>query len=253
LREETEMSISKLISSALLAATTLLGGARAETITPVVVELFTSQGCYSCPAAEKYLGQLKRARGDQVIALEFHVDYWNDLVWGSAGNWEDVHSKPEYTERQRRYSAVRLEGRRGVYTPQMVIGGRYAAVGSSARTVENYIDQLRRDPAPVSVSAVFEASNLHVEIDGQVPEGAAVWLAKYDLKHTTEVTGGENHGKTLDNYNVVTELRRIGGWQNGHVKLKVPGVVLGENQGCAVFVQREGLGRILGAAKCPRA
>jgi hypothetical protein len=245
------MSIGKLLFST-LAATVLLGGARAESLKPVVVELFTSQGCYSCPAAEKYLGQLKRARGDEVIALEFHVDYWNDLVWGSAGNWDDVHSKPEYTERQRLYSAARLQGRQGVYTPQMVIGGQYAAVGSSARTVENYIAQLQREPAPLTVRATLETSNLHVEIDGQVPEGAAVWLANYDLKHTTEVTGGENNGKTLANYNVVTELRKIGAWQNGHVKLTVPGVVLGENQGCAVFVQSERLGRVLGAARCPR-
>ncbi|MDH3715865.1 MAG: DUF1223 domain-containing protein [Gammaproteobacteria bacterium] len=245
------MSISKFIFIASLAVTTLLGGARAESIKPVVVELFTSQGCYSCPAAEKFLGQLKRARGDAVIALEFHVDYWNDLVWGSAGNWEDVHSKPEYTERQRRYSAVRLQGRRGVYTPQMVIGGRYAAVGSSARTVENYIDQLQREPAPLTVRIVFQENSLQVEIDGQVQEGAAVWLANYDLKHTTEVTGGENHGKTLDNYNVVTDLRKIGTWQNGRVQLTVPGVVLDDNQGCAVFVQEERLGQILGAEKCP--
>ena len=248
------MSISRLVTSAaLLAVLILLGQARADSPQPVVVELFTSQGCYSCPAAEKYLGKLKRARGDQIIALEFHVDYWNDLVWGSAGNWEDVHSKPEYTARQRRYSAVRLQGRGGVYTPQMVVGGRYAAVGTSGRAIEKHIDQLQRESAPLTVRASFEDRNLQIAIEGEVPDGAFVWLASYDLKHTTEVTAGENNGKTLDNYNVVTALRKIGAWQNEQVNLTVPGVVLGENQGCAVFVQNERLGQILGAAKCPDA
>ena len=247
------MCIRKLLSSASLAAIALLGSARAESPKPVVVELFTSQGCYSCPAAEQYLGKLKRSRGDAVIALEFHVDYWNDLVWGSAGNWEDVHSKPEYTLRQRRYAGVRLQGRSGVYTPQMVVGGQYAAVGSSRRNVEKHIEQVQRDPAPLTVRTALRDGNLRVEIDGTAPEGAAVWLARYDLKHTTEVTAGENHGKTLDNHNVVTALRKVGTWHNGRIELTVPGVVLGENQGCAVFVQNENLGRILGAAKCPRA
>ena len=247
------MCMQKLLASVSLAAMAMVGAARAESPKPVVVELFTSQGCYSCPAAEKYLGKLKRSRGDEVIALEFHVDYWNDLVWGSAGNWEDVHSKPEYTLRQRRYASVRLGRRQAVYTPQMVIGGRYAAVGSSRRDVEKRIDQLQSEPAPLTVSTALENQNLRVEIDGDAPDEAAVWLASYDLEHTTEVTGGENHGKTLTNHNVVTALRKIGEWRRGRLELTVPGVTLGENQGCAVFVQTEGLGQILGAAKCPRA
>lgn len=247
------MPISRFFSIAVLALAAA-GGARAEPGQPVVVELFTSQGCYSCPAAEKYLGELIRARGDALIALEFHVDYWNDLVWGLAGNWEDVHSKPEYTRRQRRYAATRLEGRGGVYTPQMVIGGRYAAVGSSQREVERRIEQLRREPAPLTVQTALQSGDtLQIRISGEADDGAAVWLARYDLKHTTEVTGGENNGKTLDNFHVVTALRKVGTWRGPGVALDVPGVALGENQACAVFVQDERLGRILGAGKCPGA
>lgn len=245
------MSTGKLILSISLALAAL-GSAHAGQPQPVVVELFTSQGCYSCPAADKYLGQLKRVRGEEVIALEFHVDYWNDLIWGSAGNWQDVHSKPEYTLRQRRYASTRLQGRGGVYTPQMVIGGRYAAVGSAGSTIEKRIGQVQREPTPLTVNARLEAQNLLVEIAGEAPDGAAVWLARYDLHHTTEVTGGENHGKELENHNVVTDLRQIGTWQSGGVKLTVPGVALGDNQGCAVFVQKQDLGRILGAGRCPR-
>ena len=80
---------------------------------PVVVELFTSQGCYSCPPAEAYLGEL--SKNPNIVALEFHVDYWDDLVYGAAGKWKDVFSKPEFTTRQRIYAGNLPDGQ--VYTP----------------------------------------------------------------------------------------------------------------------------------------
>ena len=93
----------------------------------VVVELFTSQGCYSCPPAEKFLGDL--AEQETVIALDFHVDYWDNLVHGADGKWKDPFSRPAYTQRQRVYNQ-RIRGTGNVYTPQMVIDGRLEAVGS---------------------------------------------------------------------------------------------------------------------------
>ena len=87
---------------------------------PTVVELFTSQGCYSCPPAEAFLGEL--AKRSDVVALEFHVDYWDDLVYGSAGQWKDPFSDPAYTRRQQVYARGIPGGR--VYTPQIVVDGR---------------------------------------------------------------------------------------------------------------------------------
>ncbi len=216
---------------------------------PVLVELFTSQSCYSCPPAEAYLGELIRER-PEVLALEFHVDYWNDLVYGAAGNWRDVHSRAEYTARQRAYNRARLRGRAGVYTPQMVIGGKYVAVGSRRNDVERGIRKLQQEPAPLRLAAAMRGGALAVEVDGQARAGAGVWLALFDRQHTTRVAAGENHGKSLTNYHVVTELRRIGEWGGQAQSISVPGVQRGANQGCAVFVQGDALGAILGAAAC---
>ena len=105
--------------------------------TPAVIELFTSQGCYSCPPAEALLGDLIEANDpDNLVALEFHVDYWDSLVYGSHGSHKDPFSSADNTLRQRLYNHDGdLRGQRGVYTPQMVVNGRYAAVGSKRRTV----------------------------------------------------------------------------------------------------------------------
>ncbi len=227
----------------------MAGVAAAGEARPVVVELFTSQGCYSCPPADELLGELIRERAD-VVALEFHVDYWNDLVWGSAGNWEDPFSSAEYTARQRAYAAAALKGRRGVYTPQMVIGGVFAAVGSHAGTVRRGIRHLQREAAPLTVDARRDGEALEITVAGNARAGASVWLARYDLEHTTEVRAGENNGKTMTNFNVVRSLQEVGAWRNEPLRLRVDNLALADNQGCAVFVQHRRLGEILGAGTC---
>ncbi len=97
-----------------------------------VIELFTSQSCYSCPPAEAYLGELSEE--ENILALEYHVDYWDRLNYGCYGRWKDVFSTPEMTERQRQYN-VKIRNTGNVYTPQMVIDGRTEAVGSRRREV----------------------------------------------------------------------------------------------------------------------
>ena len=220
---------------------------------PVVVELFTSQSCYSCPPAEAILAEL--ARRDGIVALEHHVDYWDSLVYGSAGRWKDVFSRPEATERQRAYNAV-VEGRGHSYTPQMVIDGRYEVVGSRDREVRRAIDGARRSDEPrLAVAAgVAGGKDLRVAVSGiAVPaNGGAVgiWLVRYLREHTTEVTRGENHGKTLSGRNVVLDMRRIGEWRGGDVVIDVAGAKPDDEQGCAVLVQSDTPGPVLGAAYC---
>lgn len=233
-----------------LALVLTLPAAAEPRVAPVLLELYTSQGCYSCPPADELLARL-RLRED-VVALEFHVDYWNNLVYGSSGNWVDVHSRPEFTARQQAYArAARLKGRRGVYTPQMVIGGQYAAVGSDAREIASRIAQLQKSPPALVVSADVRGQRLEIAVSGTAPPGAALWLARYDLHHATAVTGGENDGKEMHNYHVVTSLEKIADQAPpADMPLVVDGVSLGRNQGCAVFFQDARLGRILGAARC---
>ena len=218
---------------------------------PAVVELFTSQSCYSCPPAEAFLGDL--ARRDGVIALEFHVDYWDDLVYGRAGKWKDVFSSPEYTRRQQGYN-LNIRGRGQVYTPQMIIDGRAEAVGTRRGDVTWKIESVFRDNRPrltVTVSA-HPGGGLGVTVDGPVAETAAIWLVRFDRANTTKVRAGENKGKLLTNHHVVTGLRQIGDWRGEKASLDVPDLGLRADEGCAILVQRDRQGPILGAAACPK-
>jgi len=215
-----------------------------------VVELFTSQSCYSCPPAEAYLGEL--VKRDDVIGLEFHVDYWDDLVYGSAGRWKDVYSSPAHTERQRLYNRnIRDTGQ--IYTPQMVIDGRAEAVGSRRSTVEATIDAQAQNPRlRLDVTIANSAGGGRaVTIDGPLKAPAAVWLARFEQAHVTQVKAGENKGKTLTNHHVVKHMERIGTWSGAAKTIALPGGPPAAGEGCAVLVQSEAQGPILGAAECP--
>ena len=227
------------------------GGAGAQD-RPVVVELFTSQSCFSCPSAEEFLGKL--AREPDLIALEFHVDYWNDLNYGSAGRWKDPFSRPEFTRRQQDYNQ-QIRDKSGVYTPQMVIDGRYEKSGNSEWAVEASVRRARGLDGPgVNVTVRNgDANGLSVVVDGAAKSASAIWLVRFKHAVTTRVLHGENHGKTLDNHNIVTDMTRIGEWRGRAVTLDVPNVRPGSKEGCVVLVQGDKPGAIIGAAKCPKA
>ncbi len=233
---------------------------------PAVVELFTSQGCYSCPPAEKLLGQLIENDPD-LIALEFHVDYWDSLVYGSHGSHKDPFSDPENTYRQRLYNLANLAGTTGVYTPQTVINGRYASVGSRKSVIEKGIEVLNRPDIEVNITvdptsaAGQTETDLHIELAGehtQVPGSAHVWIAVFDIEKTTVITTGENHGKTLTSHHVVRKFNQLTP-ENGIAGLvKADNVLqlshqvdLQEGQGCAVLLQEVTTGPVYGAAYCP--
>ncbi len=234
------------------AALALLWGSPARAGGPTVVELFTSQSCYSCPPAEALLGEL--APRENLIALEFHVDYWDDLVYGSAGRWKDLFSDPAFTARQRRYAARIRNG--GVYTPQAVIDGVVHTVGSRRGRVLRLIERSARTVKPVRVSVEpAPGGGFTVTLESRAGRpSAAVLLARYDLRHVTPVEAGENKGKTLTNHHVVRELRevgQVGRWTGKPAEIPLADLRLGPNQGCAVIVQAHEQGAILGAAACP--
>ncbi len=243
------MKAARFLPAALQALTMSAGTATAAGLKPTVVELFTSQSCYSCPPAEEFLTDL--ATEKSLVALEFHVDYWDDLVYGAAGKWKDVFSKRAYTERQSVYNR-NIRGRPNVYTPQMVIDGHLEAVGSRRLQVLSRIREAEKDRrARLDVSAAVDpAAGANVRLAGPVDRKAAVWIVRYIKERRTEVRAGENKGKSLLSRNVVTEMRRVGDWKGHETSISVPDFRLADGEGCAVLVQDEALGPILGAATC---
>jgi len=215
-----------------------------------IIELFTSQGCYSCPAADELIGKIDRERND-VLGLEFHVDYWNLLHYGSAGTWEDPYSKPEYTFRQRKYNnpnVTAIDQYTGVYTPQAVINGRYGVLGSDPKAIGRGL--AISESLPVSVAVERKDKQLSVSVAGETDSGAQVYLVKYLKETETHVTGGENNAKTMKNYNVVTDMQLLGSVQRegGRFQLNFDQA---DGEGCVVLVQPESQSAILGAALCP--
>lgn len=225
-------------------------GAEQKTTQPVVVELFTSQSCYSCPPAEKLLGEL--AQRDDVIALEHHVDYWDKLVYGSAGRWKDIFSSPESTARQSRYNKS-IEGRGHSYTPQMVFDGRTETVGNRRRAVNSEIKKAGKKHAkPLSVDVAAGANGgLTITVDGTASDKAGIWLLRYKDMQAVQPKGGENKGKDLVNHNIVREVRRVGDWTGAAATVDVSDYKLEEGFSCVVLVQNSRPGPVMGAARCP--
>jgi hypothetical protein len=222
--------------------------------TPVLVELFTSEGCSDCPPADALLERLDRSQpvsGAELIVLSEHVDYWNDI------GWKDPYSSHEYRERQSAYAGQ--FGLESVYTPQMVIDGRFEVVGSNERKVITAIENAAKAPKmPVSITSIhLKAGNmitLHV-VTGQLPSSAApgsaeVLVATADESDESHVRSGENAGRTLKHIAVLRSLTRVGtvdrpGEFSLDVSIKIDGANTGDSRVVAI-VQEAPVGRILG-------
>ncbi len=200
----------------------------------VVVELFTSQGCSSCPPADAVLLELSRTRAD-VLPLAFHVTYWDRL------GWRDPFSLEAATVRQRAYG--RSMGLETIYTPQAVVAGHVDVVGSDRGALLAAIARAAAAP-PVTLTVLREAGSARVEGSGPAA-GATVWLVGYDALHRTAVGRGENGGRTLLEANVVRSVQSLGAWSGEGVRLERP-VPAGER--LAVLVQAAD-GRIVAAAR----
>ncbi|MTI11319.1 DUF1223 domain-containing protein [Curvivirga aplysinae] len=213
---------------------------------PVVVELFTSQGCNSCPPAEKFLNKL--AERDDVIALEFHVDYWDYI------GWKDPFASPEYTKRQRSYAGPL--SMRYIYTPQMVINGKRHEVGSREMSVEVAIDEEKNRPSEaMPVLHLNHGENdVNIRVQSNGVNANALYdiiLVSYDARHETKVTRGENRGRTLISSNIVRDMRVVGRWTGEDMEFNIPVHELSGDGGCAVLLQERGGGPILAAAMLP--
>ena len=202
---------------------------------PVVVELFTSQGCSSCPPANAYLNELAKGRRD-VLALAFHVTYWDRL------GWKDPFSLAAATDRQAVY------GRRfgdGSYTPEIVVDGAASAVGSDRSRVGSAIENARRNGrSAAAVNVTRNGDQLSIDV-GAGSGGGRILLIGFDHEHTTAIGRGENSGRTLTEANVVRSIRNLGQWSGAALRLneRFP-----EGQDVAVVLEAPD-GRIIGASR----
>ena len=222
----------------MLAAASVVSAASAARAAPrpLVVELFTSQGCSSCPPADEIVAGLARTRPD-ILPLTFHVTYWNNL------GWQDPFSLEAATARQRHYVALSISPE--IYTPALVIDGRRDVTGSNETAVLLALMRARGDMAAgASAAIVRNAGTLAITVGAGV--GArAVLLVGYDGEHRTLVGRGENSGRTLLEANVVRSVTIAGQWSGKEIHLDVPAPA-GERT--AVLVQGED-GRIVAAAR----
>ncbi len=228
----------RFFASSLAALAMLVSAESVRADGPVLVELFTSQGCNSCPPADAYLGDL--AKRKDVVALAFHVDYWDQL------GWKDPFADAAWTRRQRQYSrALRTTQ---IYTPQMVIDGGVHAIGSDRASVERLIGDAAKRQRP-AVALKRAPDGLDLRIDGQ-GEGE-IWVVGYDPRHETKVPRGENAGKTLAEFNVVRGIRQVDAWKGGALSRMLAAAELPPGAAHAVLIQEAGLGRVLAVATPP--
>jgi hypothetical protein len=211
---------------------------------PVVVELFTSQGCSSCPPADALLNEL--TEHEDVIALSLPIDYWDNL------GWPDTFASPVHSDRQRDY-AMKL-GNRQVYTPQMVINGKHNIVGSRREQVLETIQQEQLSPKPyVPIKLATQEKSLTITIDDKPADlsltGATVWIIPYHPGHQEVAIGkGENAGRTIAYSNVVDGLMKLGAYEGKQIRFEhslQPLLNKGIN-GCLIFIQDDHTGEIIG-------
>ncbi|MET3601367.1 DUF1223 domain-containing protein [Martelella mangrovi] len=222
------------ISAAFLAAFALSTAQADEIRNPLgVLELFTSQGCSSCPPADKAAAALAD-QGD-IVVLSYHVDYWNYL------GWTDTMSSRQNTERQ--YAYGEAMGRSGVYTPQAILNGRTQMVGTDVADLNQTFETLAADGDGLNVPVSTTMNGDEVLIDIGAGTGKADVLVVY-FKHEDKVAikDGENKGRTITYRNIVTDVQTVGMWHGAPARITLPARVLDprESDGCAILLQATG-------------
>ncbi|MDB5646557.1 thioredoxin family protein [Methylobacterium sp.] len=216
---------------------------------PVVIELYTSQGCGSCQSASRVLAEFAREPG--VIALTFPITYWDYL------GWKDVYGMAAFTARQRAYAALR--GERQVFTPQAIVNGKPSMIRSDRNALERALRRARAgSPSQVSVRSWEEGDRICVDVGagGEADAPADLWLLPVMRRRRIEIGGGDNKGQVFDYINVVRGMHRIGPWTGraAHFEVSRHAARVAEADSYVVVLQGGSEGRpsrILGAAKAP--
>lgn len=237
-----------LVVAVALAAAALVAGAATATAEPrAVVELFTSQGCSSCPPADKLLGEL--AADPSIIALSLPVDYWDYL------GWKDTLADSRFTARQKAYSRVR--GDRDLYTPQAIINGAVHVNGSDRNAIERAMETTRKAAGVMAVPVAVKLSGGHLNVS--VPAAAGhgeVWICAISRTVPIAIGRGENSGREIIYHNVVRSLLKVGDWSGAAKSWDVPleNITRDGIDGAIVYVQygnRDYPGAMLGATYAP--
>lgn len=228
----------KLLLSLMFATSAMVGGttlsSAAEITQPKgVVELFTSQGCYSCPPADKIVGDY--SKGSDVLALSWHVDYWDYL------GWKDSFGSKANTQRQ--YSYARALKERQVYTPQAVINGRTHAVGSNKSQIEGALKKFASSNRgmTVPIDAVMTGESIKINIDNSLDAAdATLYMVFFNKEHEVKIKRGENGGKTLSYHNVVHDSQALGMVKANGLQMEFPMAEMKRHgyDGCALILQK---------------
>ncbi len=230
-----KLEISKLLVSLFLATIAFSTPVSAADIYSPdgVVEVFTSQGCSSCPAADKFVTSISRDK--KILALAFHVDYWDYL------GWKDTFAKPDHADRQRRYS--RSFGENQIYTPQAIINGRSHTVGSRGPQILELLADYKTSARGLTVP--IKASLKDGVLDIAIPHGsntakATLWMVYFADQKIVAVERGENRGKSLTYSNIVQDVELIGMMEPDGLKMMLP---LGDisrkgSDSCALILQQ---------------
>ncbi len=223
-------------------ALSLLGAATPAALAAdnvVMVELFTSQGCSSCPPADQNLGKLTGR--EDVLPLSMHVDYWDYL------GWRDTFASRDHTERQYAYRSYM--GARVVYTPQVIVHGAEDVPGYRPDLIETAVGEARAQPRNASIVIDDAGGMLKANITmSEDPGRCTIWIATYEKSASVKIGRGENAGETITYHNVVENLLRVGTWPAGggpeSIELPQPGA----GEGVAIWLQDDRTGRVLTAS-----
>jgi hypothetical protein len=238
---------SLIYSLVLAGCTAIASTATAQSVTPrAVVELYTSQGCNSCPPADRVLYELNQEHSD-LLLLSYHVDYWNYL------GWTDPFSNADYSARQRDYANRMRE--RYVYTPQVIINGDNVVRATQKRRIETTSNAIAPLPDLATIQLgkpnVGQAANGTVTLNGSgrasANQGSLIWMIAFDREHQRDVLSGENAGKRLVHANVVREMVSLGSWNGASRDIPFAMGTITDG-GIAVLVQDGRGGPIIGAS-----
>lgn len=240
--------LQRLAAATVLAGLALGSAAAGEIKRPLgVVELFTSQGCNSCPRADAVFAELVK-RGD-LVALAYHIDYWDYL------GWQDTLASPDNTQRQ--YDYAKSFGANSVYTPQVVINGRTHVRGSNGAAIAETLDSFAKSGEGMSVDIKVIQAGDSIVIDageGTGDDQGRIVLVHFNPAQLVTIDRGENTGKTITYWNSVTAIQTVGMWHGAAARYEFPAseMVRKGAGGCAVLLQAKGAnglpGPILGAA-----